>query len=127
MATTPSGVRIDDLEKVVKAFRDKQMEAREDNRWNLVVGFSAWYAIYVHERLDVHHPIGQAKFLEVAIRTGAGRMGKIVREVLKVSKNNRMATALRAAGNWLLVRAIALCPVDTGRLRESGFVKLQKK
>lgn len=26
------------------------------------------YSIYVHERLDVHHPVGQAKFLETATK-----------------------------------------------------------
>jgi hypothetical protein len=25
-----------------------------------------YYAIYVHERLDLHHPVGEAKFLEKA-------------------------------------------------------------
>jgi hypothetical protein len=27
-------------------------------------GAAAPYAIYVHERMDVHHPVGKAKFLE---------------------------------------------------------------
>jgi hypothetical protein len=30
------------------------------------VGYEAYYAIYVHERLELHHPKGQAKFLERA-------------------------------------------------------------
>jgi len=32
-----------------------------------VGGPSAPYALPVHERLDVHHPVGQAKFLEYAV------------------------------------------------------------
>jgi hypothetical protein len=28
------------------------------------------YAVPVHERLDVHHPVGEAKFLEKAVREG---------------------------------------------------------
>lgn len=28
------------------------------------------YAVYVHERLDVRHPVGEAKFLEKAVREG---------------------------------------------------------
>lgn len=31
------------------------------------VGFSAPYAFWVHERLDLRHPVGQAKFLESAL------------------------------------------------------------
>lgn len=30
-------------------------------------GAASGYALYVHERLDVHHPTGQAKFLESAV------------------------------------------------------------
>lgn len=33
-----------------------------------VIQFSAPYSIYVHERLDLHHPNGEAKFLESALR-----------------------------------------------------------
>lgn len=32
--------------------------------WSII--FSADYAVYVHERLDVYHRIGEAKFLEKA-------------------------------------------------------------
>jgi hypothetical protein len=31
-----------------------------------VIQFTAPYALYVHERLDVYHPHGEAKFLENA-------------------------------------------------------------
>lgn len=33
-------------------------------------GSAAPYAIYVHERLDVRHPVGQAKFYESALLDG---------------------------------------------------------
>ena len=36
-----------------------------------VGGPAAPYAIYVHENLTAHHPIGQAKFLESAIHEAA--------------------------------------------------------
>lgn len=35
---------------------------------NCTIKFEAPYSIYVHERLDLNHPIGQAKFLETALR-----------------------------------------------------------
>lgn len=33
---------------------------------SVTVGFYAPYAVYVHERIGLNHPVGQAKFLEVA-------------------------------------------------------------
>lgn len=36
------------------------------------------YAVYVHERLDLHHPHGQAKFLETAVNTVAPELEMIV-------------------------------------------------
>jgi len=30
------------------------------------------YAVWVHERVEVHHPVGQAKFLETAIQQRSG-------------------------------------------------------
>jgi len=32
------------------------------------VGYSADYALFVHEDLQANHPVGQAKFLEAAVR-----------------------------------------------------------
>jgi hypothetical protein len=32
------------------------------------VGYTAGYALYVHENLKAHHPVGQAKFLEQPAR-----------------------------------------------------------
>lgn len=31
------------------------------------VGFSTKYAVHVHENLEAHHPVGEAKFLERAV------------------------------------------------------------
>lgn len=43
----------------------------KDGSWEVHIGYgdrkTAWYAQIVHERLDVRHPRGQAKFLEVPI------------------------------------------------------------
>jgi hypothetical protein len=41
-----------------------------------VGGPSAPYAIYVHENLEAHHPVGQAKFLESAILEARGEIGQ---------------------------------------------------
>ena len=48
------------------------------------VGFSAAYAVYVHENLEAHHPTGQAQFLESALRDNRDAILRIIRERAKV-------------------------------------------
>ena len=43
------------------------------------VGFSAAYALYVHENLEAHHTNGQAKFLETAADEKSGEVVEAVR------------------------------------------------
>lgn len=40
----------------------------------IVVGFSAPYAVFVHERTELNHPRGEAKFLENAVITNRGEV-----------------------------------------------------
>lgn len=42
------------------------------------IGFNADYAAPVHEILTSHHPQGQAKFLETALRNAAPKFGKFI-------------------------------------------------
>lgn len=45
-------------------------------------GAAAPYAIIVHERTDVHHPVGQAKFLESALLQNSPRVAIELRRAL---------------------------------------------
>lgn len=68
--------------------------------WDAVIGYggngdpinpktgkpASYYAIYVHERLDVHHPIGKAKFLEDPVREYAKE--RYSRTVFKYAKES---------------------------------------
>lgn len=55
-------------------------------------GPAADYAIHVHENLEAHHPVGQAKFIEEPLRESApflpGRIAKRLRDAIlsKVDK-----------------------------------------
>lgn len=40
------------------------------NKIEVVLQYGTTYAIYVHERLELNHPVGQAKFLESAVIDG---------------------------------------------------------
>lgn len=89
-----------------------------------VVGYSAPYAIYVHENLMAYHPVGQAKFLEQPTRTMQPEFRRIITE--RLLKGDTPSQALLAAGQALLAASLELCPIDTGLLRESGFVRLEQ-
>jgi hypothetical protein len=47
-------------------------------RFDVVVGFTAAYAIFVHENLNAHHPVGEAKFLENAVRASLPNIRRVV-------------------------------------------------
>lgn len=51
------------------------------------VGHNASYAAAVHERLDAHHPIGQAKYLETALRRNAPKLAPFVARQVKEAGN----------------------------------------
>lgn len=48
------------------------------------VGYTADYAVPVHEILDARHPVGEAKFLENAIKDKAGEVVEAIRQRAKV-------------------------------------------
>lgn len=49
----------------------------------IVRGVDVDYAVYVHERTDQHHKVGQAKFLDRAVREARGRVGKAISDKMK--------------------------------------------
>ena len=87
------------------------------------VGYRAKYSIFVHERTDLHHPIGQAKYLETAYRENVRRMGRMVADAVKSGIPVR--EAMRRAGLYLQREAQRLTPVDTGFLRSSAYTVVE--
>lgn len=47
------------------------------------IGFATDYAAAVHERLDQHHEVGQAKYLETAMRNDAEKVAAYVAERIR--------------------------------------------
>lgn len=90
----------------------------------VAVGYTAQYAIFVHEDLEAKHTVGQAKYLEQPARTLRNSLVYIVLSVLKAGKT--MALALLTAGLRLQRESQKLVPVDTGNLKNSAFTKLVK-
>ena len=47
-------------------------------RMSVTIGHNTTYAAAVHERLDVHHPQGQAKYLETAVRNNIPKAAEFI-------------------------------------------------
>jgi hypothetical protein len=47
------------------------------------IGFNAEYAVFVHEDLNAHHDVGQAKYLEASVRNNASKFAPFVAERVK--------------------------------------------
>lgn len=86
------------------------------------VAYDAPYAVYVHENLSARHPVGAAKFLERPMREGSRDLAALIES--RIAAGATLTQALQAAGDELLRRSQALVPVDTGRLKNSGRVRV---
>lgn len=115
---------MDNTKKLVAKLTKLGTKARKDSREHILVGFKAYYAIYVHENMQAHHPNGQAKFLEVAAKNSKKEIADIVANAMKSGK--ALGTALSYGGARLLKNARALTPVKTGFLKKSGFYRVEK-
>jgi hypothetical protein len=118
---------------------------------SVIVGFTAAYAIYVHEMIigkpnppkhdaqrramfasireresrgHVSWAVGQPKFLEQPFKELRKVFSTMIVEALKAGKT--MAMALTLAGLRLQRESQLLCPVDTGALKASAFTRLEK-
>lgn len=54
-----------------------------------VGGPAAPYAVPVHERLDVHHPVGEAKFLERSVLDATAGMGERIASRIDLNRAAR--------------------------------------
>lgn len=98
-----------------------KLKALPDKSASVVVGYTQAYALYVHEDLEAHHPVGQAKFLEEPARTNASRLAAAYVDARRRGLNNEQALLLCAL--MLQRESQKLCPVDTGALRASAFTR----
>src|SRR5438445_698014 len=115
---------VEGLEKVVAALKARAAKSIKDDNVSVVVGTSVAYAIFVHEDLEAHHPVGQAKFLEQPARELQPTLAMIVRQALQ--KGQTLAQALLLAGLRLQREAQLLTPVKTGNLKASFFTRLDR-
>jgi len=93
---------------------------------DVLVGYTANYAIFVHENLEAAHKPGKiAKFLETPFRENQSRYAKIIATALK--RGSTVTEALKLAGLALQRDSQAVVPVDTGNLKGSAFCREDKE
>lgn len=141
--------RIEGLEKVIAALRSRAAKAQRDSKASAITGYTAKYALWVHENMEIHPP-GMILAGQPRPRTKAGtRQGKywdpqgrvgpnfllgparemqselaaIVREALRQGKT--MSQALLLACLRLQRESQRRVPVNTGNLKASAFTRLE--
>lgn len=131
--------KIEGLNKLVAQMRTRAAQVTKSGDVSILVGYTAAYAIYVHEDLEMKWrgfprksglgeywgPHGQAKFLEQPFRELSAELAMMVREGLR--KGQTMAQALLVAGLRLQRASQQLVPVEYGNLRASAFTRLEEK
>jgi len=111
------------FDRVVKTL--EQRAASTPKRCSVLVGYSMYYAVYVHENMAAHHDNGQAQFLRQPAYEIAHNMRGTINTIYRVSGS--LPTALLVAGRMLLAASQPLVPVRTGALKASGYVKMEKQ
>ena len=88
-----------------------------------VVGYSAPYAVFVHENLDAEHVVGKAKYLEDPAKrlNYTGAFTAMVQKA--ISEGKTMDEALLLCALMLLRESQEEVPVDTGFLRNSAYIE----
>lgn len=129
-------VQLSGLEKAINGFNKKiQSFVGDGVRVEGTVGYRAPYAIYVHENMEIDHPVhvgrdgtvrncgGQAKFLEIPARE---MIPRIKDEMARMQKNKKgLRFMVQTMLDRLLRASQRLVPVDTGVLKRSGFTRLK--
>ncbi len=138
-------MKIEKLKAVLDALQKRINEAKKASDTSAITGFTANYALYVHENLEMRlkglprpthggasrgyywDPQGQAgpKFLEGPARELKDEVAKIVSEALK--NGATLAQALVMGCLRIQREAMQRCPVDTGFLKASAFTRLEEK
>jgi len=112
--------RIEGMDGLMNVFRRLTVDARKDGQASVVVSYSTNYALFVHENLEAHHPVGAAKFLETPARqlSSDGTLARIVGNAKK--RGLELGVGLLLAGLRLQRASQQMCPVLTGNLRASA-------
>lgn len=115
--------KVEGFDTVVQTMAKLAVSAKAQHGKSVIVGFTAQYALYVHENLQAHHDTGQAKYLEQPARqlSSSGELQRVIETAYK--NGARLQDALVLGGLRIQREAQQLVPIDTGNLRASAFTR----
>ena len=116
--------KLEGMKSLLAKLKARRRDARRDNDASVAVGYTAEYAIYVHEDMKARHRAGQkAKYLEDPARrmSNDGTLAGIVQTAVR--RGVPLLQALYLAGLRLQRESQKEVPVDTGNLRGSAFTR----
>lgn len=118
--------KVEGLEKLLAQVKNITSRYKRKGQVLVSVGYGALYAIYVHENLENKHPNGgQAKYLENPRRAMESQLRALILKRIKDGETTE--DAMEEAGEKLLEASKRLVPVDTGELRDSGYVRIDRR
>ena len=134
---------IQGLNTVINFLRSKAAAAAKGADVSVIVGYTARYAVYVHEDTEMklrgkprkgkgHRGLywdpqgqGQAKFLEAPARYLSQELGRIAAVAVKARKT--LAQGLVLAGLRLQRESQRLVPIEFSLLKASAFTRLETR
>lgn len=119
-----TGIRVENLSRLANRLKDYAKVAGRSGNPKLVAGYSAEHALAVHEDLEMLHRVGEAKYLTKAVRRHEGVLRDVVRKEMK--RGRTLVQALLTMGYTLMRFSKDLVPVDTGELKNSAFVRVER-
>ena len=114
--------KIENVHAVRRALDKLMRIARREDGAAVIVGYTANYAVHVHEN-DRKYRVGEFKFLEKPARLLQRELARIIRTVRK--QTGSLKDGLLLAGMRLQRESQKLVPVDTGNLKGSAFTRLE--
>lgn len=118
------GIKMEGFEKLAASFRNLN---KKFVTTDLAIGFSAKHATRIHEDLEMRHPNGgQAKYLEQPMREMSPMIPGNIRNSM-ASPEVTLPDAMLIEGQKVLDAAKAIVPVDSGELRDSGYVTVRSQ
>ena len=116
----------EDANKLIRKIKNLKSESKAKDTGTVIVGYTAEYAMPVHENLVAFHKPGtQAKYLEQPYREmlNSGEMQTIIVKTTRQTKSVRKG--MLVAGLRLQAKSQKIVPIDTGFLRSTAFTRVE--
>lgn len=111
--------KIEGVDRLMRKLKARELSSKEGDDVSVIFGYTANYAIYVHENLEAAHTNGQSKFLEQPFRELQDEFRRMIVESKK--KGHSLEEALVLCALKLQRESMQLVPVASGNLRGSAF------